>query len=400
MVRLPPVYSPISLGAITGAIAAAMVGASVEVRALRQLLLERFSADDVLLTASGTSALQVALGLLPENPRGERAVAMPAYSCYDLVTAANGADFRIRFYEVDPGTLSVDLPSLRAAVAEGVSGVVAANLYGYPLDWPGIRSITDEAGIPVIEDAAQGLGTAASAGGGGSLGDLTVLSFGRGKGWTGGGGGALLRRGPRAPEFPDPIDEHSGHLARGVRATRSTLVTTAAWALGRPTLYGVPAAIPGLGLGETVYKEPTRPRQLMGFNAALVRRTESSSLDAIAGRREVASALIQALSGADEINVLTPLGGHERASFLRLPVLASSQSVADRLRRDGPRYGVQSGYPKPLHRLRAAQKLTQPDEDSLGGGTALSERLFTLPTHQWIGTSEVEALARLLRPTV
>ena len=55
-----------------------------------------------------------------------------------------------------------------------------------------IAEIAERHGLAVVEDAAQGLGATWRGRPLGSFGDVSVLSFGRGKGWTGGVGGALL----------------------------------------------------------------------------------------------------------------------------------------------------------------------------------------------------------------
>jgi len=378
---------------------------------LGRALEERFDASGVLLLSSGTHALQLAMGMLPEGRAGGRIVALPGYGCYDLVTAAVGAGVQVRLYDVDPVTLSPDLDHLRTIVGRGVCGIVAANLYGYPLDWPGIRSVANSAGVPVIEDAAQGLGTTTPLGCGGSIGDLTVLSFGRGKGWTGGGGGALLARsGPSPAEY--------GLLAR-MRAAgesldrpspnpRAALVTLATWLLGRPGLFAIPMAIPRLGLGETMYHEPTAPLLGTSFTAGLVTRTADAALAAPEGRREVAELLREAfersearLPGHRSHLIPSPIFGARAASFLRLPLFASSVRSAEWLRMHGRGLGVAAGYPKPLALLGGATGvLVEPGVPSTPGSTELAERMITLPTHRWIRPGDVQKLGGLLGQSV
>ena len=60
MRRQLPVYSPLTLPAILGAVSAASTDGAGEREALRAELAERFDADAVLLTDSGTHALQIA----------------------------------------------------------------------------------------------------------------------------------------------------------------------------------------------------------------------------------------------------------------------------------------------------------------------------------------------------
>lgn len=401
MRRQLPVYSPLALSAVGGAIAAATVHADAERDRLRMELATRFGAHGVVLLDSGTNALQLALSWASGKGRASGVAALPGYSCYDVVTAAVGAGVRLRFYDVDPLTLTPDLDSVRAVLGEGVSVLVAGNLYGYPLGWEGLASVCDEAGVPIVEDAAQGLGTQTPAGLGGSLGAASILSFGRGKGWTGGGGGALLLRDPRF--LVERGTAEAAPNSGGVAA----VVTLAAWALGRPHLYRIPASAPGLGLGETHYKEPSTPRGISGFSAALARRTAASAQLAVSQRRGTAGEIMEKIRGVDpkrsRCRPCEPVAGGtsaSSASFLRLPVVARDRRVASDLLQRGRALGVASGYPRPLFELEAAQELMAqhvPSAD-LPGSRELAERLVTLPTHEWLNEKDRARLVELFEP--
>lgn len=184
--RQPPVLSHVPARALVDGL-----GAAVGVRAsacdhVSAALRQRYGCLDALLTDSGTSALILALQKIV--PLGGT-VAYPAYGCIDLTTAALGAGVRVRLYDVDPATLSPDLDSVRAVIRRGVDAIVVAHLYGYPADMIAVAKIAGEEGIPVLEDAAQGAGGTLCDALLGSIGDVAVLSFGRGKGTTGGSGG-------------------------------------------------------------------------------------------------------------------------------------------------------------------------------------------------------------------
>lgn len=394
MRRQLPVYSPLTPGAIAGGVNDGLLGRGESAREmLRARLLERFGPDEVVLTASGTQALQLALSCLEPRSGDVPAVALPAYSCFDLVTAAVGAGTRVRFYDVDPVSLGPDLDSLRAAVRAGVSGVVAANLHGYPIDGPAIRAICGDAGVPLIEDAAQGVASGGTTTLGGTMGDASVLSFGRGKGWTGGGGGALLLRGTAAA-WRERIS-----LGEPPGGAKAALVTTAAWMLGRPSLYGVPSSVPALGLGETRYKEPTRPSAISSFSAALALRTEAASVAAVAERRALAERWLAELEGqAGEAFVpCRPAAGTHACAFLRLPLVARDARFADELWRRAGRFGVACGYPTALHRLPQARSLVGREAPSLPASEHLATALVTLPTHRWVTKSDVRGVLDVLR---
>src|SRR3989449_6070319 len=100
-------------------------------------------------------------------------------------------------------------------------------------------------GAAVIEDAAQGFGASWRGRPLGSLGAVSVLSFGRGKGWTGGRGGALLARGRAPPTAAN------GNGAGLWREGEGLVLAAAQGGFARPPPHGPPAPLPWLGLGET-----------------------------------------------------------------------------------------------------------------------------------------------------
>lgn len=375
-----------------------MTSGAARGRKVRDALIEHlsrtFDAPTVVATGSGTQALQLAMELAPAFNRGPAVVALPAYSCFDLVSAAVGAGVRVRFYDIDPVTLSPDMDHLRTVIREGVTAVVASSLYGYPIDWTSVRAECSTTGAFLIEDAAQGLGTAGDDVGGGRFGNVSVLSFGRGKGWTGGGGGALLIR--EAPEHGDVIRKVAA--SRSDFGLRKTVITTAAWMLGRPALYGIPASIPWLGLGETVYKDPTTPREISSFCAALAKLTAVSATEAVIVRRDVAAQWDTALgASAGAFSTCSPMGGPSQASFLRYAlVLRDPTHVSDLIRATGL-MGAARGYPTALDQLpQTGQVRSGTATRALPGAQRLAATLVTLPTHHWVTPREIGTVASQL----
>ena len=195
-----PVFSPLPLKALLRALLGRLPHGEDPLAALSMLLAEEWRAERVVLYGSGTQALQVALRAAVDSVGGE--VALPAYSCFDVATAAVAAEVPVRFYDVEPRTLGPDLGSLEAALAAGARVVVAGPLYGIPLDWASVQEIVRRYEAVLVEDAAQAHGCRTRAGEAGMFGDISILSFGRGKGWTGGAGGALLVRNTEGDVVP------------------------------------------------------------------------------------------------------------------------------------------------------------------------------------------------------
>src|SRR5262249_50536314 len=153
--RQPPVYSPLSARALFRA-ACLLLSQDDHRPRLQQFLADAYSASHVALTASGTQALELALraGRWRAGSEAWSIVALPAFACFDVATAAVGSGLSIALYDVDPNTLSPDLDSLRATLASGVRVVVAAHLYGYPVDWQALQECVSPFGAVLIEDAA------------------------------------------------------------------------------------------------------------------------------------------------------------------------------------------------------------------------------------------------------
>src|SRR3989442_1663171 len=251
--RQPPVHSPLPWPALRAG-GAALVSGRDPRPALHELLAREFAAERVRLLASGTQALQVALVEAARDVRGDVIAALPAFTCFDVATAAVGAGVRIALYDVDPGTLSPDLDSLTAALTVGARLVVVTPLYGVAVQWRAVLECAAAVGAAVIEDAAQGFGASWLGRPLGSLGAVSVLSFGRGKGWTGGRGGALLARGGA------PSSAANGNGAGLWREGGGLAPAPPPGAFARPAAPRRPAAPPSLGPGETRHRGPRPPR--------------------------------------------------------------------------------------------------------------------------------------------
>jgi len=400
-----PAYSPLFPGALLRAAFRAALRPGGERAALERLLAERYQANQVLLTASGTHALQTALALAASAaPWSGRPVALPAYTCYDMATAAVGAGVAVTFYDIDASTLCPDADGVRRALAYGAGVVVANSLYGFPLDWTWLRRECEAADALLVEDAAQGLGSLWEGREGGSFGDLTVLSFGRGKGWTGGGGGAVLFRPGFLEQARDRAAPSTSRLAQPQLSgnLRALCFSLMQWALGHPALFGIPSSIPALALGETRYKDPTPPAA-MGATVAATAFAHAARAGAEVELRRANAARWLDLLDANRTSLRgayrtpRPLDGGSCA-YLRLPVLTTSTGPgADALARGGRAFGLARGYPQPLPDLAplrpsiiASRARHEP------GASDLAKHLFTVPTHSLVEERDMLGGARVL----
>ena len=105
-------YSPLSLAACAQSCAAAVGLAGGAHRQLHDLLLKDYDAESAVLCGSGTQALQLAISITAtmvyDSGSSRPLIAMPGFSCFDLASAAIGADAHVSLYDVDPRTLGPD----------------------------------------------------------------------------------------------------------------------------------------------------------------------------------------------------------------------------------------------------------------------------------------------------
>jgi len=289
--------------------------------------------------------------------------------------------------------LAPDERSFSDGLRHGARAAVVANLYGVPVDWRSLRGCCREAGVVLIEDAAQGLGTSWMGQPGGTFGDVTVLSFGRGKGWTGGGGGALLIRASAGFGTPGVLAE--ALLSDGLK---SAGISTVQWLFARPSLFWIPSSIPGSGLGETHFKLPCSPRKISAFSAALALHTKDLAQDQLPIRlsnAERLSNLLSPYSATGEIQTVeVPSDGD--ASYLRFPVLLGSSPTVDLRGPDAGRLGIAAGYPRPLPELPQLAELTTGPGKEFPGAVQLAGNLMTFPTHSFLSHSDFRRIEAFL----
>jgi dTDP-4-amino-4,6-dideoxygalactose transaminase len=310
-----------------------------------------------------------------------RHIALPAYGCYDLVTAALGANVPVRWYDLDPATLGPDWPSLEAALGAGTGAVVVVHYYGVPVDMDAVGAIARRHDVLVIEDAAQGIGGAFNHLPLGATGDLGVLSFGRGKGLTGGSGGALLVNSPSGRKALAGLERS---LDPGRVGLTSLVATAGQWLLARPSVYGLPSSIPALKLGETVFRHPEPLREISRVAPALL----------LASRRRIGAEGDTRRANADWFKarfgsrVRVPTVGAGVPGYLRLPVLFETGRRTKPGGSGMQALGIKPGYPKVLNSL----PFPTASHEIFAGAEELVASLVTVPVHSRISGRDREEI--------
>jgi dTDP-4-amino-4,6-dideoxygalactose transaminase len=166
------------------------------VNAFEQGLQELSQIKHAAALSSGTSAIHLALILLGVN-------AGDTIFCQSITFSASANPIAYQraipvFIDSEQDTWNMDPALLKFALEEAKQNsklpkaIIPVHLYGMPAKMYEILSIANEYGVPVIEDAAEALGSGIENKPCGSFGEFGVLSFNGNKIITTSGGGALI----------------------------------------------------------------------------------------------------------------------------------------------------------------------------------------------------------------
>ena len=151
----------------------------------------------VVALSSGTAAIHLALVMLGVGP-GDEVI------CQSFTFAASANPIVYQgatpvFVDSEPGTWNMDPELLRQAIDDRLratgklpKAIIPVHLYGTPARMDEINSIAAAYGIPVVEDAAEALGSEYNGSYCGTFGTYGALSFNGNKMITTSGGGALI----------------------------------------------------------------------------------------------------------------------------------------------------------------------------------------------------------------
>ncbi len=118
--------------------------------------LERKSgAEKVLLTTSGTTALDMAALLSSLNPGDE--VILPSFTFSSTATAFVLAGAKLVFVDIRPDTMNMDETLIEQAITDRTKVIVPMHYAGVSCEMDSIMNIARMHSLLVVEDPAQGV---------------------------------------------------------------------------------------------------------------------------------------------------------------------------------------------------------------------------------------------------
>lgn len=322
-------------------------------RRFEQKMAERHGTAHAVAFANGTvalAAMHLASGIGPGDE-----VIVPSLTFIGTATSVTHVGATPVFADVDPDSLNLDPEDVARRITPRTKAIVPVHYAGQAADLDRFRDLADEAGVALLEDAAQAHGAHFAGRPVGSWGDAGMFSFTPTKNVTT-GEGAVVTTG-------------DGDLAHRMRLLRNH------------------------GMSRQYHHE------VLGFNwrlsemQAAIGCVQLDRLDEIlATKRRNADRLAELLADADGVHV--PFQAADRDHPFMLYTLQTSPEVRERARLALDRAGIEHRlYFPPVHLQPIYSAAGRPD---LPVTDEIHERILSVPFHSRIGDDDLSQLAKVL----
>lgn len=185
-------------------------------RSLEKLL----GVEHALAVNSGTSALMAALAAVGVGPGDE--VVVPAYTWVATAAATLALGAVPVLAEIDE-SLTLDPIDLKGKITSQTRAVIPVHMLNLVADMDALLGVASEAGLSVVEDAAQALGVLYKGKPVGGLGDAGAFSFSQTKNVTSGEGGAVVTNNSRTASRATMFHDVGSYIRSGWQPTDEPL---------------------------------------------------------------------------------------------------------------------------------------------------------------------------------
>lgn len=360
---------------------------------LEKKLMEYTGAKRMFSVSSGQAAQYLFLrAFMNISDTEKNEVVIPAYTCYTVAASIARAGLKIHPVDIDPATLDYDYEKLQETDFSKVLAINSSNLFGILSDWSALKAVATRYSVFTIDDAAQSFGSETDGRKSGTNGDGGFYSLGRGKNLSAWAGGLMVSSNQRVIEelikqvrelkIPGLVSEMTTYFKYAI----SSLVLL-------PALYRLPASLPFLKLGETIYDESFEVEKLTKIQIAAaltgLRKLDQWNKRRATNAKVLARTLTQ--SGKYKIPGYDP---NKPVNYLRLPVLAENRKKRNDNITKLAHIGVIATrmYPTSIPQITEIQSILANKNAQFPGANTVVDRLFTLPTHPYVTDQDIERM--------
>ena len=176
---------------------------------------ERFDAEKIMLTTSGTTALDMAMIMCDLEPGDE--VILPSFTFSSTATSAVLAGANLVFVDIRPDTMNIDEDKIEEAITDRTRVISVVHYAGVSCDMDKIMDIARRHSLIVVEDAAQGVMSSYKGKALGTIGDFGCYSFHETKNYSMGEGGAIVINNPAYIEMAEILREKGTNRSKFYR---------------------------------------------------------------------------------------------------------------------------------------------------------------------------------------
>lgn len=350
-----------------------------------------------LLANSGTAAYFLILKAL-QRLSGKREVVLPAYTAPSLILPIKKAGLIPRLCDIDLKSFNMDLTALPRVVSDDTLAITIVHMFGLPQWFGSSRGTRLYKDVFLIEDLASAQGSVLYGRTTGSFGDVSFVSFNRGKNFTTLSGGAIAT--DREDIYRFVMDEGKRYLHEPSLTARAGIVLkTIALSLAvRPWFYTIFRGFisqfkyQGLHLDFIVHAY-TR------FQAGVGNAAFKKARFIFERRFQNGLYLHRALSGVAGITVPAIPDGSIPA-LNQFPLLIDDPRMRDCVFNALVKGGIEATllYPQPIHEVYDLGYDLR--SDPFPNATYLSKRLILIPVHPYVGKRHLKRAVDIILMSV
>jgi dTDP-4-amino-4,6-dideoxygalactose transaminase len=364
-----------------------------ELGALQAALCETLNVPAVVLCASGSLALEMALRACGVG-RGDD-VLVPAFCCSAVVPPILAVGAVPVLADVG-AELNLTPETVAASLTTATRAVIVPHLFGNPAEIEAVVDLARNRKIHVIDDAAQSLGATIHERPVGSFGDAGVVSFGKEKVCFGLGGGAVILPNTELAERVASVRLPAPARMTALHDLVSTLCQHRwrRWSQPLERLFSL-----GSRRAPGERPPPYRKESMANLNAAVAGSLITTLQENIAARRARTRVYRGLLGGDERVQLVAHRNGSAcLTQVLRILPVARNQDQAARvigaLNNSG--YEVQGSY-IPIHLLPGFAECKR---RRLNYTERVWEDLVELPCEPGVSLSHIERIAAIVKQTL
>lgn len=360
---------------------------------LEEVLRQRYSGHTVQLYSRGRAALAEAIRVATNDSK-TGSVAITGYTCFSVEQAVIAAGLKPIYLDINPDTIHFGGSELSKALKshKDIKAVVVQNNLGVPADMKSIEKFTKEHKIAIVEDLAHSAGTSYADGReAGTVGDVTMLSFGKGKAIDTVNGGAVVVRNatlkvkPTKPvlrvrfkdSFRDRIYPFLGVIIRGLFKVY----------VGK---YLLAASYKLRLMVRSADGEVDTNRGLSKWQARLALEQLLNLDSEVANRQLIAKKVFDAFKVS-----FVQSSREDNASLVRIPFLVKNREEVLASLKRADIFIEDVWYDSPLSPLRYQKRSLIKTED-LPKSVKITSAVVNFPTHRNVKDSDIKIAARVI----